>query len=280
MSKIFGPLQRSEMQKVWKLIFPSARTVRPVRITSRAATKSGRRLNCHKPADQPSPSQMLPNARMLAPPSRPFPAPNLYSTTYSHRHAATSFHVSRSSNMDLGTLSTKVAANPSLSSMPLDGLLLFLASAAAIKNNILLLQPSDHSPDAAPDVLPRSAQAFLSQACNLPISNILGCWLTFKDIIWHANGVMSLLHAPLSTFHEHGTSRGFSTSALCFYYWTGTDHIPCSCTNPLSPSSLLLDTSLSSYAQGHAYDACRATPVCIVYCCRWSASRLFYPSVL
>ena len=122
--------------------------------------------------------------------------------------------LSWSCEMDLGTLSTLVTVNPSLQSISLDRLLLFLASTAAIKNDILLIQPSDHSIATTPDILLYSVQSFLSHACGLSISMIVECWSTFKDLVWHCTKVTSHLDPPLSIFHNHGIPHGLGESSL------------------------------------------------------------------
>ncbi|KAF8128416.1 hypothetical protein EV363DRAFT_1107765, partial [Boletus edulis] len=74
--------------------------------------------------------------------------------------------------------------NPSLQSIPFNCLLLFLASTAAIKNDILLIQPFNYSAATTPKILPHSAQLFLSLVCGLSINTIVECWSTFKDLVW------------------------------------------------------------------------------------------------
>ena len=122
--------------------------------------------------------------------------------------------------MDLAALAATVTANPSLHPVPFDQFLLFLASIAPLKNDILLLQPSDHLPDDAPEVLPRSVLAFLSQACSLPTRNIQECWSTFKDIAWHSNDALSpSLHCIPLMFHKHGLQHGLSRSPRDTISW-------------------------------------------------------------
>ncbi|KAF8545563.1 hypothetical protein OG21DRAFT_1429077 [Imleria badia] len=106
--------------------------------------------------------------------------------------------------MDLGKLATVIVANPSLHTIPLDRLLLFLASIAPLKEDILLMQASDHTIGSPPVILPTSIQSFFSQACGIPINVIQQLWSTFKDVAWHDLAVSSLLSTPLSTFHTHG----------------------------------------------------------------------------
>ena len=117
--------------------------------------------------------------------------------------------------MDLGKLATVIVANPSLHTITLDRLLLFLASIAPLKNDILLMQPSDHTIASPPAILPGSVQAFLSQACGLPTNVIQDLWSTFKNVTWQDSGTSGVLFAPLSTFHTHGVPYGFSMFQFC-----------------------------------------------------------------
>lgn len=114
--------------------------------------------------------------------------------------------------MDLGILSTVISANPSLQSISLNNLLLFLSTAARLKNDILLGQLSDQPPSVPPEILPIAAQHFLSHACDLPLTTVPTCWSVFKDIIWNDAQVTSILCPPVSTFHDHGICHGFSMS--------------------------------------------------------------------
>ena len=116
--------------------------------------------------------------------------------------------------MDLATLSVRITANPSLQPIPFDCLLLFLALSAAIKSDISLIQPFDHPLAAIPEVLPHSAQVFLSHACGLSIDTIILCWSAFKDLAWCSEETRALLQASTSTFHVHGIPHGFSAYML------------------------------------------------------------------
>ncbi|KAG9316081.1 hypothetical protein JVU11DRAFT_3752 [Chiua virens] len=107
-----------------------------------------------------------------------------------------------------------VTANPSIQSIPFHSFLLFLAIIAAIKNDILVIQPSDQSPSAIPDILPQSVQFFLSHACGLPMDTIVDSWSTFRHLAWHDDLITSLLNVPLSAFHQHGVSHGFTARTL------------------------------------------------------------------
>lgn len=117
-------------------------------------------------------------------------------------------------SMDLAALSKTVSLNLSLQPISLDQLLLFLASTAAIKNNNLLIQPSNYSMASTPAILPYLAQSFLSHACGLSISTITECWSMFKDLVWHGTKAMSLLNPSLLIFHTYGISHGFSESSI------------------------------------------------------------------
>lgn len=96
-------------------------------------------------------------------------------------------------HMELATLSSRITAHPSLQSIPFNCLLLFLSLIAAIESDIALIQPSDHPLAATPDILPQSAQLFLSRACGLSIDTTAQCWLAFKDLAWCSEETRALL---------------------------------------------------------------------------------------
>ncbi|KAG9308618.1 hypothetical protein JVU11DRAFT_11726 [Chiua virens] len=110
----------------------------------------------------------------------------------------------------------QVARHPSLRSVDLNQLLLFFAVASSLKDDILLIQPSEHCPTEPPIVLPSSLEHFLSAVCKIPVTTIRDCWNIFKDVLWpgeaHSgslHGISSILHAPLSLFEEQGLLFGF-----------------------------------------------------------------------
>ena len=111
--------------------------------------------------------------------------------------------------MDLAALATMIIANPFLGLMPFDKIFLFLASIPPLKNDILLLQPSDYHLDDTPEILLHSVLAFLSQVSSLPSHSILECWSAFKHIAWHSDDLLSLQCIPL-VLHKHGLQHGFS----------------------------------------------------------------------
>lgn len=93
-----------------------------------------------------------------------------------------------------------ITAHPSVQLIPFHDFLLFLATTAAIKNNILFIQPSNLLPSATPDILLHSVQLFLSHACHLPIDAIVDSWSIFRHLAWHGELIISLLNMPLSVF--------------------------------------------------------------------------------
>ncbi|KAF8122966.1 hypothetical protein EV363DRAFT_1549749, partial [Boletus edulis] len=124
--------------------------------------------------------------------------------------------------MDLATLSACITANPSLQAISFDRLLQFLALVTAIRSDIALVQPSDHSPAATPEVLPHSAQVFLSHACGFSIDTVIQCWSAFKHLAWHSDETCALLRASPSTFHVYGIPHGFTARTL----YPPTQHCP------------------------------------------------------
>ncbi|KAF8436849.1 hypothetical protein L210DRAFT_869872, partial [Boletus edulis BED1] len=76
-------------------------------------------------------------------------------------------------------------------------------------------EPSDHSLAAPPDVLPRSAQSFLADACGLSIDIIVQCWSAFKDVAWCSKEIHTLFQASSSTFHKHTARTLYPPSQSC-----------------------------------------------------------------
>ena len=136
--------------------------------------------------------------------------------------------------MDLATLLTMITAHLSVQSIPFHDFLLFFATTTAIKNNILLIQPSNLSPSATPNILLHFVQLFLSRAYHLPIDAIVDSWSAFRHLVWHDESIISLLNVLLSVFDQYDISCGFSVSTLSFISRVSIDHFFCSCRNPLS----------------------------------------------
>lgn len=89
--------------------------------------------------------------------------------------------------MDLARLASLVVSNPSLQGVHLNQLLLFFAIASSIKDDLFLIQLSEHVLAVAPAILPPSVEHFITSACNIPLPTVQDCWDAFKDILWHAS---------------------------------------------------------------------------------------------
>ena len=156
--------------------------------------------------------------------------------------------------MDFGKLAMTIAANPTLCTIPLDHLLFFLASILILKDDILLIQPSGHSIAYPPSILPASMQSFFSKAYNLPMDTIQELWSTFRNVAWHDIPLSAVLSTPLSTFHTHGPSNGYSM--YFFFVLCSANLIIHSWPYTLPPKLVLLGVFLSLYAEGDVDDAC------------------------
>ena len=116
--------------------------------------------------------------------------------------------------MDLAQLASNVASRPSLHTISLEQLLLFLAIASSMQDNLLLIQPSEHAPTVAPVILPPSAERFIASACRIPLPAAQDCWMVFKDVLWQTHSPSrisdSILQARPAVFDDHGLPSGFS----------------------------------------------------------------------
>ncbi|KAI9568615.1 hypothetical protein HD554DRAFT_2007376, partial [Boletus coccyginus] len=66
----------------------------------------------------------------------------------------------------------------------LNQLLLFFAIASSIKDDLSLIQLSEHVLAVAPAVLPPSVEHFITLACRIPLPTVQDCWNVFKDVLW------------------------------------------------------------------------------------------------
>src|SRR5277367_732434 len=90
----------------------------------------------------------------------------------------------------------------------------FTLAAAAVKNDILLAQPSDHPSDNPPAVLPPSIINLLSRMCDLPAHMIESLWDSTKVAIWHEDEFSKPAEIKEAMFREYGEEIGFR--ACCF----------------------------------------------------------------
>ena len=68
-----------------------------------------------------------------------------------------------------------------------------MPSTATVKNDIILMQLSNHPLAVTPDILPHPAQYFLLHACGLSMDTVLQCWAAPKDILWCSDEMHTLL---------------------------------------------------------------------------------------
>ncbi|KAE9401694.1 hypothetical protein BT96DRAFT_880092 [Gymnopus androsaceus JB14] len=86
-----------------------------------------------------------------------------------------------------------------------------------LKNNILLLYPSDHNPLNTPPILPNEAKVFLGRACRMNNNDVEACWDVVKDLAWQGNEILDCIatdQAMNSTFAKHG-GKLYRMSSIC-----------------------------------------------------------------
>jgi hypothetical protein len=92
--------------------------------------------------------------------------------------------------------------------LTIDKIFRFVACAAKLKDDIMLMQPPEFTGLRAPDNLPPSIGLFLVQACSMPDSYANICWSAFKHTIWTKGEQLQGSIEP--HFRNHGHARGIS----------------------------------------------------------------------
>jgi hypothetical protein len=114
--------------------------------------------------------------------------------------------------MPLVDVLQRLVHHPSLNTITLDEVYRYTRFVLHLKESILLAQPIEQSSsDVAPDFLPRSIAAFLSDALGLPEDGIEESWDIVKDYVWKCEKV-ELTKDDYEAFKEYGWARGVSKS--------------------------------------------------------------------
>jgi len=112
--------------------------------------------------------------------------------------------------MHLVDVLQQLVHHPTLNTITLNKLFFYTRLILHLKESILLAQPLDQSlQDVAPDILPPSIAAFLSDALDLPGDGLEESWDILKDYVWHCEKV-GLTKDDYEAFKEYGWSRGVS----------------------------------------------------------------------
>lgn len=106
---------------------------------------------------------------------------------------------------------------PTLEFLSLSQVILFIRLSAALRREILLVQPSDHPSDIAPKHLSPSIHEFLAKSCHLSQLEVLALWNELKDMVWHLEADILLESVQNSAsfeslFQKYGGILGFSTA--------------------------------------------------------------------
>ncbi|KAJ7758979.1 hypothetical protein DFH07DRAFT_958123 [Mycena maculata] len=97
----------------------------------------------------------------------------------------------------------------SFASISFTQMIAFTRLLSVIKPDISLCQPINISIDEAPDFLPPSISAFVSEATGIPPEQVPACWSVLKDEIWSASGP-ELSTEERELFKVHGWKHGIS----------------------------------------------------------------------
>ncbi|KAG9314694.1 hypothetical protein JVU11DRAFT_5501 [Chiua virens] len=120
--------------------------------------------------------------------------------------------------MNLASLASLVASSPAVHGITVNQVFLFLAIASSMKDDLILILPSEQPPMVPPTLLPPSAVRFIASACKIPPVAVQECWTLFKNIIWQASAPNHFgdvtLRARASVFEQHGLPSGFTIYTL------------------------------------------------------------------
>ena len=112
--------------------------------------------------------------------------------------------------MQLVDVLQQLVHHPTLNTITLDKIFRYTRLVLHLKESILLAQPLDQSSkDVAPDILPRSIAAFLSNSLNLERDALEDSWDILKDYMWKCEKV-GLTKDDYEAFKEHGWPCGVS----------------------------------------------------------------------
>ncbi|KAF8238495.1 hypothetical protein L208DRAFT_1155646, partial [Tricholoma matsutake] len=68
----------------------------------------------------------------------------------------------------------------------LSNLMRFVVYTTKLKDNILLVQSTNHPPSIPPPTLPQSVSMFLAKACGIASNEQIHlCWELLSDMIWN-----------------------------------------------------------------------------------------------
>ncbi|TCD60958.1 hypothetical protein EIP91_009254 [Steccherinum ochraceum] len=87
----------------------------------------------------------------------------------------------------------------------------FVVDLALMKNDIILVQPHDISPEHAPPELPPSVKDFIGRLLSLTPEQVSSCWNVLSELVWNDDLVRTLKMTSREALELHGAySRGLA----------------------------------------------------------------------
>ena len=114
-----------------------------------------------------------------------------------------------STMLSIAEVHTRLQQNARLAhTVSLSALSKFITYTAALRNDIILVQPPKHSPAVPPSYLPDAIRFFLSESINVSVDIVDSCWHAFKDIVWDHAAVAEFTESPIDSFWRFGQMKG------------------------------------------------------------------------
>ena len=99
-------------------------------------------------------------------------------------------------------------------------ILKFIGYITQLKDNILLAQPANFSPIQSRPVLPPTIQAFIANACSLPIVLVNQLWVAIAPTAWNTDIRFSPTQSLsfMSAYATYGHQAGLSMLSVIFLF--------------------------------------------------------------
>jgi len=113
-------------------------------------------------------------------------------------------------------LLTALAAHETLKKLSLTQVLRFVTSAACLKRDITIVQPSEDLVNEPPEFLSVSIKEFLAESVGIALSDIPDAWDILKDEAWGILPLPECVKVESAAFRKHGWDRGLGKYACSF----------------------------------------------------------------
>jgi len=85
----------------------------------------------------------------------------------------------------------------------------FILCASALKNDIILAQPSQHSSNEPPLLLSPAVATLLSRVCNISENTVTACWGLLREVVWYEHDFVDPVRMREVLFQKFGHDLGF-----------------------------------------------------------------------